>query len=190
MPSLTPGSCKSANELTLVAVIRSARGTISEDWFGKPTIAELKWMVTLTQYSLNLSIYYPASVTNLGHESGEFVEGLWESDVAEVFLLNRQDGAYLEVNMAPSGAWWAQWFSKYRERDDSQDLPCLDKISSVVTKDAWRADIHLANITRPDRLSDFHVTAILDGKFLSSKPIASIEPDFHEPRCFRSLTPR
>ena len=50
--------------------------------------------------------------------AGEFVEGLWEEDVLELYLANTEEDedAYLELNLSKDGAWWGAHFSSYRRR--------------------------------------------------------------------------
>jgi hypothetical protein len=54
------------------------------------------------------------------HTGGEFVEGLWERDVVELFLTlpagNGGEESYLEVNLSPSGDYWFSAFERYRSR--------------------------------------------------------------------------
>ena len=49
-------------------------------------------------------------------KKGDFVEGLWESEVLEVFLANSSGTDYVEFNINPSGQWWGAHFSDYRKR--------------------------------------------------------------------------
>ncbi len=61
-----------------------------------------------------------------------FVEGLWEHDVAEFFLLDRRRGTYQEYNLSPGGAWWAAAFSAPRVRLDPQpDLAAFGPAAAV-----------------------------------------------------------
>jgi len=64
-------------------------------------------------------------------QSGEFVEGLWEYDVVELFLLDRATERYEEFNIAPSGAWWRCAFASYRIKDNA--INC-----SVASPVIWR----------------------------------------------------
>ena len=44
-----------------------------------------------------------------------FTPELWRHDVGELFIKHATSDVYLEINLAPFGAWWASLFSSYRE---------------------------------------------------------------------------
>jgi hypothetical protein len=53
----------------------------------------------------------PIAETN----ANAFTPELWRHDVGELFIKHATSEAYLEINLAPFGAWWASLFSSYRD---------------------------------------------------------------------------
>lgn len=120
-----------------------------------------------------------------------FQEELWRFEVAEVFFCSEDRERYLEVNLAPNGAWWICAFDGIRCKADSQPNLADVRVAHRVQKEAWEAEIFL-----PDGLFDtlppsfYNVTAILDQspqRFLSEVPLPGDEPNFHQPAAFRPL---
>lgn len=124
-------------------------------------------------------------IANLG-SLGDFVEGLWNEDVLELFIANSV-GRYFELNLSPIGAWWAQEFNSYRQRAHSFDTVragtlCFAKVGS----DSWQAglSIKLESLKldfNSFQQAKFNVSAIINQKFYSWAKIKTPSPDFH--RC-------
>ena len=76
------------------------------------------------------------------HQLG-FVEGLWRHDCGELFLFQPSTGRYLEINLAPNGAWWSCAFSGVRTRDVQIDPPQLENIESKPADVGWSAGFSL-----------------------------------------------
>lgn len=122
------------------------------------------------------------------HPVGSFVEGLWERDVAELFIPNPQSSQYRELNVAPGGAWWFQEFHDYRKR--AEPPPSLKGITSggdaylQHEERCWYAWLKLPLTmlySGPDR-SRVNVCSILGTerrRYYSLEPIAADKPDFH-----------
>ena len=83
-----------------------------------------------------------AEPTYCSSETG-FVEGLWRYDCGELFLADPASGRYLEINVAPNGAWWSCVFSGVRIRDMQVDAPRIERIFSEATPDGWNAGFSL-----------------------------------------------
>lgn len=94
---------------------------ISHDWYGAELETPLECSVALSQTHLffisRFSEQVVERVTN--HESGTFVEGLWNEDVVELFIKDATTTQYLELNLSPSGAWWGCLFDNYRQVSDA-----------------------------------------------------------------------
>ena len=158
------------------------------DWFGASLEAQLFWDIILNKKSVTYRIRYTGKVASLSNQvSGTFTPELWKHDVVELFLGSRGSLHYLEINLAPSGAWWAQHFLKYREQDSLALRPVLLNMNSQITEEEWKADVTISQDEPFNEETMFHVTAILNGRFLSSHPVPGIEPDFHRLECFRSV---
>ncbi|HLO99733.1 MAG TPA: hypothetical protein VK171_14160 [Fimbriimonas sp.] len=127
-----------------------------------------------------------------------FYEGLWRYDCGEVWLYAPSTGRYLEVNIAPNGAWWACVFSGVRVRD-TNCVPPLCEPSSVETDHSWYVNIklELADIERClgslDNLQA-NVTLVLGGcPDVDAPPenLHTIVPlskmDFHQPEQWQPI---
>ena len=126
----------------------------------------------------------------------EFVTGLWNGNVVELFLLNPDNGRYLEVHLAPSAQWWACVFTavRVREIESGRPLPL-----SVVehrrdkTGRRWEASVSVPSAVicqilaaRDVRHLRANLTAIahpLTGRplYFSLAPLPGAKPDFHQP---------
>lgn len=127
-----------------------------------------------------------------------FYEGLWKYDCGEVWLYAPATGRYIEVNLAPNGAWWACVFSSARVRDTSCIPPVCDT-SSVETNFSWFATIKIsmADVNRClGTLDDLqaNVTLVLGGCGDDDVPpqnLHSVVPltimDFHQPELWQPL---
>ena len=123
---------------------------------------------------------------------GEFVEGLWERDVVELFI-KESSGRYQEFNISPAGAWWTVLLNSYRTRAPITKRPQLVALEVVQSKVGWSmvfgVEISSLEVSlEPDSL--IHVSGIMHKprqRFLSSNRIDGIEPDFHAPGCFQPI---
>jgi hypothetical protein len=143
-------------------------------------ISPIEWGLTQADSQLNFPIKFPI----------RFIEGLWESSVAEIFIKPKNGENYVELHLAPDGSWWGCYFESYRKRS-SQTFPIagvslvkegqnlLLKIPAKYLADYLTGNfkIHLAAVCR-DRENNKY--------YLSSSPVQGIEPDFHDQRCFTS----
>lgn len=127
-----------------------------------------------------------------GSRSGEFTPLLWKYDVAEFFLRGKGVKPYMEINLAPNGAWWAAVFDEPRV-----DHPGFDAASMPVRSfgrsesSQWEAELHLplaALETLGWELSELHAcaSAVLrqaDGsyRYTSTSMRPGEKPDFHRP---------
>lgn len=165
------------------------------DWYGVTLHPPLCFTIASDSSSLWFVATRQAPATcRPGAEPGSFTEGLWEYDVAELFLANPTCGAYLEFNLAPNGAWWAAKFDAPRVRAAKQsDFP------SIVTShrgdpsyEAWCAAIRvplafLATEIGFGEKTTANVTAILNSPlqtFHSAHKLPGADPDFHQPASF------
>lgn len=122
----------------------------------------------------------------------EFVSGLWEYDVGEIFLYAPESGRYQEFNIAPSGAWWSCAFSSYRKCVDVPIAIPTIKSWSESTPAGWRAALEIP-------LSQLQIgchelkslrcnICSIEGKnprhYLSAATIETPDPDFHHQSSF------
>ncbi len=128
---------------------------------------------------------------------GLFQAGLWQHDVAELFLSHPESGRYLELNLAPNGAWWSCEFTAPRVRADEADIamPEVATFSEMAADGSWVAAMALPLDLLRARLdfgvgSRLNVAMILgspDQRFLSAADLGPGEPDFHQPENFGAL---
>lgn len=165
---------------------------VTSDWFGNPLNPFATF--TLRQIGEELAFQAAQSGPGLAHphsEPSQFHEGLWEFDVAEVFLLEPETGRYLEINLAPNGAWWACWHSGIRKREITQpSFSAIRATGNNGVKD-WEASIllPLTLFSHPEKLR-YNVTFILNSPAQTFHSLAKLpgeQPDFHQPKHFLPL---
>jgi hypothetical protein len=170
------------------ALPREYRAT---DWNADSLPFPLSWCVALDPDTL----WFLCSLAGGERSSsprGEFVEGLWEDDVAELFIKS-PDGTYQELNFAPSGAWWSMTLDDYRVRRTSPRRPEIRHMTTSVVGGQWSVVVGLARASMEVPLtsqSAIHVSGMWyqdEPRYLSSSPPAGIAPDYHHPGCFETV---
>lgn len=170
-----------------LGVATASEQFFESDWFGNPARYRSRFSLMLKGNLLHYQFWAPKSPDYDGnHRSGDFVEGLWEYDVAELFLMG-PTGHYQEFNLSPSGAWWCASFSGYRQRIAAHPCPSA-QVSGCSEGSSWTASLRIdlrdipclegAGLQRA-RIS---VTAILDPaepEYLCSGHQSGGQPDFH-----------
>lgn len=138
----------------------------------------------------------PASIHPMARP-GQFLAELWRHDVAELFVHHPASGRYLELNLAPNGAWWSAEFSapRQRTRETDESWPGVETHAELAPDGGWIAAISLPLPSLRERL-DFgpdttaNVTFILgspEQRFLTASPLGDGEPDFHRPGSFPKI---
>ncbi len=162
--------------------------TFTSTWSGETPQRHAKLFLAADRSQL----FYGAEVSGYPTElrrartKGEYVEGLWSADVIELFIFRDQDERYLELNLSPSGAWWAMGFREYRVRDEAFSPPSGTAQFFSRTNEHWRAALsipirEIPNLSASPRFSG-NICAVLKGEFFSLAEHASGPPDFHKPR--------
>jgi hypothetical protein len=128
---------------------------------------------------------------------GDFQAGLWQYDVAELFIADPVSGRYFEFNLAANGAWWSCEFTAPRIRAEETDIamPEVATFSDMAPDGAWVAAMAIPLDLLKARLdfgprSRVNVAMILESperRFLSAAKLGGGEPDFHQPHCFPEL---
>lgn len=140
-------------------------------------ISPIEWALKQADSQLNFPI--------------RFIEGLWESSVAEIFIKPENGENYVELHLAPDGSWWGCYFESYRERA-SQTFP-TSEVSLV--KEGQNLLLKIPVMSLTDYLTEnfkIHFAAIWRDRennkyYLSSSPVQGIEPDFHDNKCFKNV---
>jgi hypothetical protein len=167
--------------------------TIDIDWFGVPAPDGRRWKLRVAEGHL---LFQAAAVgqptcTTAG-AAGAFVAGLWEGDVAEMFLANPKTGYYLEYNLAPGGAWWCCAFDAPRRRVASLPAPPLGVCGSAANEggtDAWESTLTIPLASLPSELefdpasTRGNITFCLGRpqRFFTLADLGGGQPDFHRP---------
>ena len=160
------------------------------DWSGNPLPRPLTWCVAFDPETL----WFFCSLPGGGRSSslrGEFVEGLWEDDVAELFIKSPA-GIYQEFNFAPSGAWWSMTLDEYRLRRSSPKRPEIRDLTTSVSVGEWSVVVGLIRSSMEVPVtaqSCFHVSGMWYRKepcYLSSSAPHQLAPDYHHGSCFEA----
>jgi hypothetical protein len=171
---------------------RKIRHLLSSDWFGAATIPPLTWELSQDRNDYHFAASRSASAhIHPDSTEGVFQAELWHYEVAEIFFADADGNHYLEVNLAPNGAWWACRFAQIRQAERLQPDFQNVRTSATLTASGWQASIRLpANLLRDFGSPRFNVTAILGQEkqqFLSHFPLPGKEPDFHQPEAFQPI---
>lgn len=174
---------------------------ISADWDGRKLFRPFRFRLELHSGSGELGAIiarFDVPIPPLSRQpqpAGSFVEGLWNFDVAELFLRGDPAGAYQEFNLSPFGEWWSCGFSSYRcGRTPSPDF--VLRAESRHTAGGWSGEltIPLAGLRAKGIDSSAmaaHVSAIsgpgAERRYISSNPLAGETPDFHRAETFEVL---
>ena len=164
---------------------------LERDWYGEAVPGSPRWSLALEGTDLVLRGEVDAAPLRVpGDREGRFLEGLWEGDVVEAFLLNPATGYYLELNLAPGGAWWACGHEAPRVRTESGgSLLEGVRTSSLVGPEGWSAALRIPLAALPRGLAfdpaitRGNVTFCLGRprRYLSVADLGGGTPDFHRP---------
>lgn len=163
-------------------------------WNGSALPHPLSWSVAVDPRAVWFVCSLPGgAVCTTQTSHAQFVEGLWNEDVAELFIKG-EDGSYQELNLAPSGAWWSMTLSEYRKRRSEPKRPQLLSISTSLEGNRWEVVAAFDRETFEVPLlpsSRIHVSGMWyrpEPCYLSSHPPKGVEPDYHHAECFRSVS--
>jgi hypothetical protein len=171
---------------------------INHDWYRNPVNPPAAYSLALDADRLWFvaTRSQPATVHPQARP-GRFMPELWRHDVAELFIGDPQSGRYLELNLAPNGAWWSAEFVAPRERArvDDDPWPGVETHAELAADGSWIAALAIPLDSLRDRLafgpeSTANVTFILNSpkqQFLSAAPLGDGEPDFHRPHAFPAV---
>ena len=166
---------------------------LCKDWDGQPLDQPARFALAQDPESLWLvTAHAQAPRPCPTAANGEFHEGLWLHDVAELFVAGADGEGYLEFNLSPAGAWWAAAFSRPRQHRPLGTRPAARTHVATDAAGGWRAalQIPLAYLGSQIAWGDgarANVTMILGSprqQFISAFDLGSGEPDFHRPQCF------
>lgn len=168
---------------------------LSKDWHGDTIASPAGFSLAMDERRLWFIATHraPASL-HPQSRPGKFQPGLWEHDVAELFLAAPGGDRYFEFNLAPNGAWWTCEFKAPRQREEEAEIPMpeIATFTELAPDGGWVAAMAIPLDLLRSRI-DFgprslaNVTFILGHplpKYLSATDLGAGEPDFHRPERF------
>lgn len=169
---------------------------IGSDWQGVPLEAQPAFRLVVDPVGGHLELLATARKgpsTAIGSEAGEFHEGLWQHDCAELFLLHPGTGHYMEFNLAPNGGWWSCLFEAPRRQAMIENLPLPGVFAEGLEGIAhWEARLRIPLASLPESIGSDpmvwrgNATFCLGNaprqKFATFAAPAPGLPDFHRPQ--------
>ena len=135
---------------------------------GKSTF-ECAYRLLVTAAGLQVSFLAkkPPVVIDLAQPS-QYFEGLWRGDCGELWLASSESSRYIEVNLAPNGAWWTCVFSSPRNRDLDCPPPQCQNLQSESLGQYWQSSLTLPwdeifRCLHSEEPPFANVTIVLDG---------------------------
>lgn len=184
---------RSKNRITSERARLVARSVVETCWDGVRLDVPLEWSLACDDHRMWFVCRIPGRASfDATHIGGTFVEGLWEHDVAELFLMDAE-GRYQEFNVSPTGAWWSCGFSAYRARATPSPVPGEVLVEARLDTEAWEVvfSVPLRDLSIPlNKVVGVHISAISRSpytRYLSSSPVVGATPDFHRRECFGSV---
>ncbi len=187
----------SSKQLNFEQVFNIPPHQIDFDWYGE----QLKNPPRFVLAKDTINLFFAAFIDSAPFHDptaaqGEFVEGLWNKDVAEFFIANSGTPTYQEFNLSPSGAWWSCLFSKYRKRDIANfRMPNNIKTCAALSASSWRAalSIPLTELSIPidfetdTRINICFALGKTKRRYVSWANIQNYDPDFHRAEDFEDV---
>ncbi len=164
---------------------------IDKLWNGRECGDDRLWAkVTLTRSREGLDV---TVVSPMLHEQsvpqvpmGTRVDGLWEFDVVELFLVG-PGHEYIELELGAGGHWLFLGFDRIHHR--SQEFDRFEPLVQFERTDEkmWRSRIVLPWDVLPENIRAMNAFAILAGNHLALSPVPGEKPDFHQPDYYPRL---
>ena len=174
--------------ISLAEIALSTSEEFIVGWEDSPLPHPARYSLYLSEKHLIATFSCPiAAWTERRDAAGDFVSGLWEYDVAELFIYSSETKQYQEFNIAPSGAWWSALFSGYRTQVVSTFTPPTVELHCHSSAQGWNAaikipfsELALPGASHKNLLVNL---CLIQGQkprhYLSAALIETAEPDFH-----------
>ncbi|MEY4668242.1 MAG: hypothetical protein RL518_941 [Pseudomonadota bacterium] len=172
-------------------VLALPRQSQESDWSNMVLPTPLTWTFAVDPDALWFMCALPGGGRSTAPPK-EFVEGLWEEDVAE-FFIKSPNGVYQEVNIAPSGAWWSMTLDGYRVRRESPVKPEVLHLCTSVGDRGWSVVAAFSRVSMEVGVTPhslLHVSGMWYQEapnYLSSRPLQGVAPDYHHEGCFEPV---
>lgn len=169
---------------------------LNHNWDGsKSTLSAQAWLfMSEDRLYFGAQVSQPAWCDTHLHR-GDYVEGLWQRDVAELFIA-ADDASYQEFNLSPTGAWWSMSFTSPRVRTTELFVPPKNiKTYGHIKNHSWRAAFSIPvnelavdlNVPGKTRANVSIIVGENPRTYLSHAKLPGNGPDFHQPGAFNSL---
>lgn len=155
------------------------------DWFGRPATFGAWFRCGWDGQILNYQFGVEKAAECDPHPPGSFVAGLWEKEVAEIFVA-APGGGYQEFNVSPTGAWWSALFSGYRQLVREVTEPPL-AVQAHRSAGAWSVELKVRPALEVHRLNPTAILTPADPVYLCLGHRTGGEPDFHRADNFLPL---
>jgi hypothetical protein len=171
---------------------------LGKDWYGAPVAPPAAVSLAMDDRRLWFIAHHrqPAKL-HPSARPGDFQAGLWDYDVAELFIADPASGRYFEFNLAPNAAWWSCEFTAARVREEATDIvmPEVTTFADLAPDGAWVAAMAIPLDLLRARLdfgarSRLNVSLILGSparQFITASALDGCEPDFHQPQRFPEI---
>lgn len=208
----TVHAVQSEPPLEVSAVLELPRVELGADWYGQEVTPPVSYTLAIDPEALWFLGERAASPKcDRAHTTGDFVEGLWEQELIELFLCEETAGStrYQEFNLSPTGAWWTAVFDEYRVRSETVDLKrlsggvrCWSQIDDhqphwqtvmrvpraslgIATSFGAQSRANITAIVLPAQASSENASS---AQFLSACALQAAAPDFHRSHEFSHIT--
>ena len=153
-------------------------------WNGEESLVSVEIGIEVTNDYLVFSwIDCEKYFSGMGN-AGEFIEGLWEGDVVELFIREKKSDGYFEFNLSADGAWWGCYFSSPRIREESY---IINQKEFNISKNKTSINLKIPLSIFKEESLTFNITAIIEKNFLSLEKLPGEKADFHQPAYFNLI---
>lgn len=158
---------------------------IDKNWDGAPCPDDRLWadvFVAQTKEGLLIRAQAPMLHGQKVPDApiGSRVEGLWEHDVVELFLVG-PGHQYLEIELGAGGHFLVLGFDSIRHRSDSFESFAPILRFEKTNERTWKSSVTIPWKLVPENLRALNAFSIMAGQFLAYSPVPGEQPDFHQP---------
>ncbi len=118
---------------------------------------------------------------------GSRVEGLWDFDVVELFLVG-PGHTYLEIELGAGGHFLVLGFDSIRHRSNAFEYFAPVLRFERTGEKLWKSSLTIPWKMIPENLRALNAFVIMSGQFLAFSPVPGKEPDYHQPDMYPSMS--
>ena len=152
------------------------------DWQGNPLVADTSFSLIYKDSRLLFHFQCAQKATY----DPQARDNLWKMDVAELFIKDEKGEGYIEVNLAPGGAfWWARFKGPRQLVEENGPWPGVTTKARLY-EDSWSVELSLPIELREGRRVNVNAIINHEGseQYLSWTKLSPAQPDFHRPQEF------